>query len=210
VLLLALASIAGCRPVALVVMGDSTSLDDEVFQGYANHLEREFGAGVVLSWPQENGRTSATLLDQIQTWEPVRSADILLFNAGLHDIAHLDGLHPQVDRTRYVDNLALILEHLDELGVEPVWRSTTPVPADYGQAEPRIDDDVVVYNFAAAKLMDRGSAPVLDLYGFTRPNLEAWQEPKDVHFNTTGNRAMAEFLADELREAFGEGLAEVR
>ena len=191
---------------ALAVMGDSTSLDDEAFQGYANHLAREIGPDVVVVWPGENGRTSASLLAQVETWAPIRWGDLVVFNAGLHDIARVDGVSPQVGLGDYVSNLTLMLEHFDEMGVEPVWRSTTPVPADYTHSDLRLNDDVLTYNAAAAQLMEDWSVPIVDLYEFTLPNLDRWQRPADVHFESAGNHEMSMFLAASLRDEFGDGL----
>lgn len=199
----------GCQPVQLAVMGDSTSLDDESFQGYANHLAADFGPSVRTAWPDENGRTSGRLLVQVLEWAPVQEPHLVLFNAGLHDIARRDGVGPQVPLEEYQGNLRAIAAEILALGATPVWRSTTPIPEDYPRPDLRRNDDVIAYNEAASELMAELGVLELDLYSIALPELEDWQIPQDFHFHPNGNEAMAREISAWLRQEFGLGLTEV-
>jgi acyl-CoA thioesterase-1 len=135
------------------------------------------------------------LLPNLERWLGKERWDLIHFNCGLHDI--LDA-NREVHATReeYEKNLERILARLKGTGAALVWASTTPVPEG---ARGRRNEDVVAYNAAAGRLMEREGIPVEDLYGFALPQLERIQKPANVHFTTEGSRVLAQKVAETLQ-----------
>ena len=89
-------------------------------------------------------------------------------------------------------------------GSESVAAATTgapepalvPTPVPDAKVRPRrIPADVVNYNAAARRVMQKYSVPIHDLYSFALVRLEKVQLPANVHFTTEGSVALAEEVA---------------
>jgi lysophospholipase L1-like esterase len=99
--------------------------------------------------------------------------DVLLFNAGLHDIKRsTHGKSIQIGLEDYRTNLLAIVDGLLRRGIEPVWVRTTPFrdAIHNGAKCPgflRFQDDLEAYNRAADEIMGGHGVKSIDLHGFT-------------------------------------------
>ena len=135
--------------------------------------------------------------------------DVIQVNVGLHDLkyvveAKLDKVNgKQVNSTQtYRKNLEAIIAYLQELApnAKLVFATTTPVP----DGEPgRHAGDAAKYNKVALRVMKKQPEIVVnDLFGFTKPNHEAWwTKPGNVHYNDEGKNAQGDEVARVILKA---------
>jgi lysophospholipase L1-like esterase len=110
-----------------------------------------------------------------------------------------DGKH-QVPIDKYEKNLKELVGRLEQTGARLIWASTTPVP----NAEvdpPRKNSDVVAYNLAARRVMDKNGIPINDLYTIVLPRIAELQRPANVHDTDGGYEFLAERVAASVRDA---------
>jgi len=132
--------------------------------------------------------------------------DLLLFNAGLHDIklpSH--GGNAQIALGDYRANLLAIVEGVLRRGIEPVWVRSTPFYDDIhnGARYPgfiRFEDDLRVYNRAADELMREHRVKSIDLHGFTNSLSDHPAElfADHVHFHPKIMARQGSFIAGWL------------
>ena len=150
----------------------------------------------------------------------ITNFDVISFNFGLHDIGY------DVERlniSQYVHLLQNITDYMILLrrkhSTKLLWVTTTPVPTvPVYNAEgpcnttskclnpPRYNSDVILYNSAAKKIMDKASIPVLDLYTFVinkcggagYKGCPGFQLPNNVHYTATGWNSLAQQMTAAL------------
>jgi len=106
----------------------------------------------------------------------------------------------QVTLVAYEKNLDSLVRRLKQTGAKLIWRNTTPVPEAKVRPQ-RIPADVVSYNAAAKRVMQKHSAPIHDLYSFALARLEKIQLPANVHFTPEGSAALADEVAKDILDA---------
>lgn len=171
------------RMPAVFVVGDSISVHYGPFLKDALsgiwRYERKGGEEAALSnldVPQgANGGDSGMVRTYVEErlCEADFQPDVLLFNAGLHDIkrpAH--GGSTQIALEDYRANLLATVEGLFRRGIEPVWVRSTPFcdAIHNGARCPgflRFQDDLLAYNRVADELMREHRVKSIDLHGFT-------------------------------------------
>ena len=141
-----------------------------------------------------NGGPSTKGLVQIDSWLGDGKWDVIHFNWGLHDLKFMPHGKRQVTPAAYEKNLDSLVRRIKQTGAKLIWRNTTPVP-DAKVRPRRIPADVVSYNAAARRVMQKYSVPIHDLYSFALVRLEKVQLPANVHFTTEGSVALAEEVA---------------
>jgi acyl-CoA thioesterase-1 len=105
----------------------------------------------------------------------------------------------QVTPAAYEKNLDSLVRRLKQAGAKLIWRNTTPVPE--GKVAPmRIPVDVVNYNAAAKRVMQKHGVSIHDLYTFALARLEKIQRPVNVHFTPEGSDALAGEVAGIILE----------
>jgi lysophospholipase L1-like esterase len=177
----------------VLLIGDSISI------GYTPET-RKLLAGVanVHRVPQNGGPTD-TGVANIDKWLGSGKWDVIHFNWGLHDIKLDTGMH-QVPIDQYEKNLRVLVKRMKATGAKLIWASTTPVPE--GKLSPKRDNqDVVAYNAVAKKIMQDEKIAINDLYAFALPRLKDIQRPVNVHFTDSGSAALAEQVAQAIRQA---------
>ena len=143
--------------------------------------------------PTNGGPTTKGLV-QIDSWLGDSKWDVIHFNWGLHDLKFMPHGKRQVTPAAYEKNLDSLVRRIKQTGAKLIWRNTTPVPE--AKVRPRrIPADVVSYNAAARRVMQKYSVPIHDLYSFALVRLEKVQLPANVHFTTEGSVALAEEVA---------------
>ena len=207
-LLLLAVSLFGQTNPAYRAMDDDPSLPrvlligDSISVGYTVAV-RELLQGVAnVHRIPENGGPTSRGLDKIDEWLGDGKWRVIHFNWGLHDLKRMEDGKRQVSLADYERNLNRLTERLAKTGAKLIWASTTPVP-EGELSPPRIPADVVAYNQAAARVMQRHGVPVNDLHGFALPILQQIQRPANVHFTDAGSGRLAEQVAAAIQNALG-------
>ncbi len=177
----------------VLLIGDSISIGytlptRELLKGKAN----------VHRIPANGGPTTRGLV-QIDSWLGKAHWDVIHFNWGLHDLKFMPHGKRQVTPAAYEKNLDSLVRRLKQAGAKLIWRNTTPVPE--GKVAPmRIPVDVVNYNAAAKRVMQKHGVSIHDLYTFALARLEKIQRPVNVHFTPEGSDALAGEVAGIILE----------
>jgi hypothetical protein len=101
----------------------------------------------------------------------------------------------------YKENLHEICSYLLSVyrNSKLIFATTTPVP----EGEPgRAPSDVLTYNEAAREVLSTyQEIDINDLYGFTKPNFDAWViRPGNVHYNPVGQTEQGKRVAQVIDE----------
>ena len=178
----------------VLLIGDSISIGytlptRELLKGKAN----------VHRIPTNGGPTTKGLV-QIDSWLGDSKWNVIHFNWGLHDLKFMPHGKRQVTLVAYEKNLDSLVRRLKQTGAKLIWRNTTPVPEAKVRPQ-RIPADVVSYNAAAKRVMQKHRAPIHDLYSFALARLEKIQLPANVHFTPEGSAALADEVAKDILDA---------
>ena len=163
----------------------------------------------------ENCSGTTKGVQAIDRWLAGSKWDVIHFNFGLHDLKHVaksgdetatsnmsDPRQASVER--YAKNLEVIVRKLQATGARPVFATTTPVAP--GTISPLREPEVPpLYNAAAVEVMKRHGIRINDLFAFCSPQLQQWQQPKNVHFTSDGSRAIAEQVVKVIEEELDVG-----
>ena len=125
--------------------------------------------------------------------------DILLLNCGAHDIRRFRDNHRlQVTPEEYEKNLLKILSLLKNSCKKLIFINTCPIIDELHNSRLegflRYNEDVLILNSIAQKLMDNNEIQIVDLYSFTK-NLGHDIYCDHVHFDETTREKQGEFLA---------------
>jgi hypothetical protein len=180
----------------VLLIGDSISI------GYTAPTRKLLEGKANVHRIMENGGPTTNGVAKIKKWLGDGKWDVIHFNWGLHDLKMDTGRH-QVPIGEYEKNLSTLVAAMKATKAKLIWATTTPVPE--GKLNPpRLDSDVVLYNQAAKKIMDDNGVGINDLYAFAVPRLKMIQRPVNVHFTDEGSAALAERVAQSIREALAK------
>ncbi|MDP6637361.1 MAG: family 20 glycosylhydrolase [Phycisphaerae bacterium] len=187
----------------VLILGDSTSMR------YSPILKKIYPE-VDIVRPGGNHQGTVTALKHIDKWLGKDKWDVIHFNFGLHDFKHVDPKtgkssnnpeHPfWAPPEQYRKNLEAIVKRLKKTGAILIFATTTPVPKDehYRVIDNRMSP---VYNKIALEIMKKNNVLINDLYNYTLPNLDKWQQKKDVHFHKLGSTRIAEKIKESIKSA---------
>jgi hypothetical protein len=187
----------------VLLLGDSISI------GYTLGVRQQLKGIANVHRPAENCSSTRTGVAAIERWLGDADWDVIHFNFGLHDLKYVvgdsaalvdlgtEGSRQQVPLDEYAGNLEKIVAKLEATGAKLVWCNTTPVPEG---AQGRVPGDVARYNAAAQQIMEKHGIAMNDLYAFVLPQMEKLQRPKNVHFLPDGSAALAEHVADVIKQ----------
>ncbi|MBT3200318.1 MAG: family 20 glycosylhydrolase [Phycisphaerales bacterium] len=187
----------------VLILGDSTSMR------YAPIL-RKICPGLDIVRPGGNHQGTVTALKNIDKWVGTGKWDVIHFNFGLHDFKHIDpktgkssnnSEHPfWAPPEQYRKNLEAIVKRLKKTGAILIFATTTPVPKDehYRVIDNRMSP---VYNKIALEIMKKNGVVINDLYNYTLPHLDKWQQKKDVHFHKLGTTKIAQKIKASITSA---------
>ncbi|HVU34581.1 MAG TPA: SGNH/GDSL hydrolase family protein [Opitutaceae bacterium] len=203
----------------LFVIGDSISID------YGPALERRLGPRFTYDRKRDegedvgpdpdeprgaNGGDSGMVLRYLQrraATEPI-TADVLVVNAGLHDLRVAEKRQRRVAPDDYANNLRAIVRLSREGGYRLVWINTIPVAEQVHNIRctrfQRFASDVELYNWIAEQVMRTAGVPIVDLHGFTAPFLPQGLVDH-VHLDETTRTRQAAFLAASLQNLASAG-----
>ena len=183
----------------VLLIGDSISI------GYTLPTRAALAKKANVHRPATNCGPTSRGLEQIDKWLGKGKWDVIHFNWGLHDLKFIEGKR-QVPLDQYEKNIKRLVAKLKKTGAKLVWCSTTPVPK--GCTPPRTNEDVVAYNAAAKKIMDREGIGIDDLYAFALLKLKKIQRPQNVHFTPEGSKVLARQVAASILKALKKPAAE--
>lgn len=107
-------------------------LGDSIRMGYEPFVVKEL-AGIANVWsPNENCRTTDTIIYNLNSWIKKQSPDLVHINPGLHDVRTLTfNSKPGetiVNSSHYRDNLETIFKWIQQnVDCKIIWATTTPV-----------------------------------------------------------------------------------
>lgn len=163
-------------------------IGDSISRGYTLATRKALTGMANLHRAPENCGPTANALKKLPVWLGEGKWDIIHFNFGIHDRKT-----PLADYEQRLDSLA---SQLKATGAKIIWASTTPVAE--GGMKDATDADLVARNEVAAKIMQKHSIAVDDLYTWIKPDLAQYQNPKDVHFSNAGYDRLAEQVASSI------------
>ena len=153
--------------------------------------------GITVDWFL--GGDCAQLLAGLSEWIPGRSPRLIHLNCGLHDARFF--LHSQAYQqpiTNYQAHLGGITKWLQTNSTAKlIWASTTPVIRERISLHyVRREEDIVVYNDIAKRLMEAARIPINDLHQVVVSNSTLDCVCEDgVHMTEFGNRVLAQAVA---------------
>ena len=181
----------------VLLIGDSISF------GYAEPVARQLRGHAQVF--RLRGRTAATVggslvlnsrsgLANLDWWLEQRW-DAMHFNWGLHDLKRDNQGNLAVPLDEYEANLSRLVEKLNASGARLIWASTTPVP-DGKTGGNRRGGDEILYNAAAARVMNAAKVPTDDFYRVAQNAMDAAPTGEiklaaNVHFTQRGSRVLA-------------------
>lgn len=187
-----------------------TLLGDSIRMGYQPYVGLYMMDKNELWGPDENCMHSTHILANAPSWIQNRKADIIHLNSGLHDIKTIpyDSRQNLISVSNYIDNIERIIKytHLYWPECRIIWANTTPVDNEKAGAAhadsqdfKRYNEDVMQYNEAAEKLLNRLGIPVNDLYSFVMEgDKNKIMKDDGVHFNDFGYQLLGERIADTI------------
>lgn len=195
----------------VLIIGDSISISyilpvRKRLEGIANVIR-----------PVANCESTLSILENLDRWLGQTKWAVIHFNAGLHDLAHVqtEGIAPGkqtmvpvengprwVSIDTYRSNLEKIVERLKKTGARLVFATTTPVPAG---AKSRVPEDVARYNEVALAVMREQGVQIDDLYSAVVESAYQYQKPQDVHFYPEGSEILANRVASSIKARLIDG-----
>lgn len=195
--------VAGLPRVLLI--GDSISM------GYTIPTREALKGVANVHRVPTNAASTVVGLENLDKWLATGGADkkwdVIHFNWGLHDLKHykdgkmVPGNPVWVSLADYEKNLRSLVQRMKKTGAKLIFATTTPVPEGVAGRDPGIE---VKYNEAALRVMKEEGVAVDDLHAFAAAKLAEIQLPKNVHFSTTGSKALAEPVAASIKKALGK------
>jgi hypothetical protein len=151
--------------------------------------------------PNVQGGNSRMVLEYLQKRysEPDFRPDIVMLNAGLHDIKRIPESNAiAIDPAEYQSNLEKIAALVRQNHAKLIWINTTPVDDQRHNSLSkefyRYDRDVVHYNEIAKSVFAGARIPIVDLYTFTK-QLGPGHYIDHVHFDEATRAQQAAFIA---------------
>jgi lysophospholipase L1-like esterase len=200
----------------VLLIGDSISI------GYTAALTETLAGSARVVRPlnedgtPENAAGTRNGLQRLSQWlKAFPTADLIVFNFGLHDMkwepvenGSAEGGGDAAVRVRQTspDQYRTALEQLaDSLlatGAKLLFVATTPVPT--GTNSPlRRPGDPLIYNGLAQQVMASRGIEVLDLWTLASEQPQ-WQRPRNVHFTDEGYRSLGEAVAKAVRASLAD------
>jgi acyl-CoA thioesterase-1 len=195
----------------VLVIGDSISMNyheaaKEALKGVANYHRNEGN-----SFSSVHGVANAELwLGDYQ--QKGLHWDVIQFNHGLHDLKQAYDKNTDsfgdyaVPIELYKQSLEKEIAILKKTGAKLIWCSTTPVPQDNKSQYARRKGAEVLFNQAAAEVMQKHPEILInDLHGVVTnsPVFDNWRKGVDVHFYQKNEQKL---LGDAVAEAVKKAL----
>jgi len=188
------------KPV-LLLLGDSIRMN------YQGNLSKLMAGKYIVSCPEANCQSTVYLKNHFDELTAcATTAEVITFNAGLHDAFIKDNGANAVTLEDYRKNLSDIIDLLRRKYPQArlYFVNTTPVIEERQAASPtykrivRKNTDVDQYNQAAGEIMNNAKIMVLDLHGAIRSDPEKLLTDDGIHLSKQGQQFAATFLVQSL------------
>ncbi|KAA5825143.1 SGNH/GDSL hydrolase family protein [Algibacter amylolyticus] len=187
----------------ILIIGDSISL------GYTPFVKQHLADKAIVSHNQGNAQHTGKGLANIKDWVTKDDYDIIQFNWGLWDLCYRDlnsknqGRRDKINGTitysveDYAANLDSIVSTIKaQTKVKLIFVTTTYVPENEAG---RFEEDVIKYNNAAKKVMEKHAVEVNDIYKKSIPIHNKYKKKTDdVHYTKEGYEALSKLIIDFL------------
>lgn len=177
-------------------------LGDSIRMSYQSLVTEGLAGRARVVAPAENGAFTLYTFMRLTDWlEELGKPDIVYWNNGIWDLGVCSWRYPhQFSIEDYVGNLGSVLNRLRETGAEIIWRTTTPVQANFPWAGEWTfaADDVVRYNAAALALMRSEGIACHDLGAVVQENLASYLFEDGLHLSPLGQKACADAITSLL------------
>jgi len=179
----------------VLIIGDSISI------GYTPYVAELLASVAEVVHNPGNGGDTENIRAHLDEWLAQAPAQLVHFNAGLHDIkVTRGGTANQVPLERYRRNLSWIVERLQATGAVLIWASTTPVIESWHQARKEFDRynrDVEAYNAAAEEIVSAAGIPIDDLHAaVASAGPEKLMTPDGAHYTDPAYRMLGQVVAE--------------
>ncbi len=164
-------------------------IGDSVSRGYTSATRKALAGKANVHRAPANCGPTATALKKLDVWLGVGDWDVIHFNFGIHD--------RRTPLEDYESRLRTIIERLKARGNTLIWASTTPIPEDW-QDDAKWAKSIVERNTVAARVMKEQKIAIDDLYALVLPKLAELQNPKDVHFKSSGYTVLGQQVAKSI------------
>lgn len=177
-------------PLRMLVIGDSISMN------YTPMVRERLVGQVEVVHIGTNGAHTRKGLENLDAWLGEEPWTVIHFNWGLHDLRKRGGDYA-VPLDLYAEHLIALVDRLQQTGALLIWATTTPVPRG---SSGRDNEDAIAYNAVALEIMRRKGVDVNDLFAFVLPHEREWMRKGNVHFHEHGYQALADRIADRVRQ----------
>ncbi len=176
---------------------------DSISQFYASGVAKKLGEKFRVEIIPENGGDSRNLLAHLDDWVIRARPDVIVLNAGLHDIVF--ERDDAVSLHEYEKNLTAIVTRIEsETSARLIWATTTPVVDEVHLRVKhfvRREADVQRYNDAALKIMKKFNVQVVDLHAvMTAADPAARLSEDGIHPAPLGQGLLADAVVRAVRE----------
>ena len=184
----------------VLLIGDSISI------GYEPYVSRALTGEFRVVHNESNGGDTTNVLANLEAYLLADGdAEIVHFNAGLHDIKRRrDEPGLQVPLEAYRRDLTEIVRRLKQTASRLIWATTTPVIYERHHANKSFDrrpEDVSAYNAAAREIMDQAGIPVADLNAVVvAAGTEKLVCDDGVHMTDEGYRLLGDAVVEGIHK----------
>ena len=176
-------------------------LGDSIRMNYEKTVIARLGVDYDVCAPKENCRFSGYTLNSLNRFwmKDFPKPDVIHWNNGIWDLYYVNqdmGIFTPLDE--YLHYIRRVLKELRKTGAHIIWASTTPV--DDGKITCCRNDEIDLYNSAAAEIMRSEGIPINDLNSVVKANLDLYLSQEDyLHLSEEGKIACAEAVVKAVK-----------
>ena len=118
-------------------MKDVVLIGDSIRMGYQDSVRRELEGEARVWTPDQNGGTSADVLDHLDEWVLARGADVVHLNCGLHDLKKsFESGDPEIPPEQYSANIRAVFDGVREAATSTlIWARVVKVYRSAGSVD---------------------------------------------------------------------------
>ena len=176
----------------VMLIGDSIRL------GYQAKVTELLAGKAAVTAPAENCRFSAYTLFNLAVWAPDDDYDVIQWNNGQWDTAHMPDGRAHTSLPNYLELQERIAAILLKKTKRLIFATTTPVWPEFftsAARNARGNEDITAYNKAATDLLAPLGIEINDLYSCVAEDIKRYISDDMVHLTEAGNDLCASRIA---------------
>jgi hypothetical protein len=186
----------------VLLIGDSVSM------WYTLPVRKMLDGKANVHRPPVNCHHTRQVFEDLEDYLGDKPWDVIVFHAGGHDITTRDSEGKaapppagkiSVPLEEYKKNLKTIVNRLKTTDAKLVWVTTTPMGEAYISKGTRKEEDIVIYNAAAAEIMKEHGIAIVDVYTLTKPDTGRLLRD-GVHFTDEGSGVLARAVVEAVQK----------